>query len=79
MITVIMIRLKFLKNYKQFKPGDTESFSRNEAFGLIDSGVAMVSKDMVASDTQQGSVISSVAPVFSVTKTSKPKRNIKRK
>lgn len=46
-----MIRVKFVKDHKQYKSGDIETLSPNEAFGLIDSGKAIVSKDMVESDT----------------------------
>ena len=46
-----MIRLKFVKDYKEYKKGTTESFSNNEAFGLIDAGFAIVSKDMTETDT----------------------------
>lgn len=45
-----MIRVKFIKNYKQYNKGDVESLSPNEAFGVIDAGFAMVSKDMTESD-----------------------------
>ena len=46
-----MIRVKFIKNYKQYKKDDVQVFSPNEAFGLIDSGCAIVSKDIAEQDT----------------------------
>lgn len=46
-----MIRVRFIKNYKNFTKGDISSFSNNEAFGLIDQGIAMVSKDITETDT----------------------------
>lgn len=55
-----MIRVKFVRNYKQYKKGDTESFTNNVAFGLIDSGQAVVSKDMTEADQ----VTTSVPSVF---------------
>jgi hypothetical protein len=60
-----MIRVKFLRNHKEHKEGDTVFLSPNEAFGLIDSGVAIVSKDMVANDYH----IAQVPSVFSVPQT----------
>lgn len=45
-----MIRVKFLKDYKEFKKNAIELVSNNVAFGLIDSGVAIISKDMVEND-----------------------------
>ena len=46
-----VLRIKFIKDHKQYKKGDVETFSPNEAFGYIDSGIGMISKDMVESDT----------------------------
>ncbi len=45
-----MRRIKFIKNHKDYRVGDTGTFSNNEAFGLIDSGFAVVSKDMTSND-----------------------------
>lgn len=66
-----MIRIKFVQNYRQYKKGDIESLSPNEAFGLIDSGKAIISKDMTETDQH----IASIPSVFT-----KPNRlNIKEK
>lgn len=47
-----MIRIKILKDYKQYKKDDVvNGLTKNEAFGLIDKGVAMISKDMTEADT----------------------------
>jgi len=48
-----MVRVKLLKSCKQGKPGDVVSLSNNEAFGLIDSGYAIVTKDMIPDDYKQ--------------------------
>lgn len=44
------MRVKLLKDHKGTKAGEVLEVSKNEAFGLIDSGKAKISKDMVASD-----------------------------
>jgi hypothetical protein len=41
-----MIRVKILKDYRDFKSGQTITLSNNEAFGLINSGIAQITKDM---------------------------------
>ena len=46
-----MRRIKFTKNHKSYKRGDVISVSNNEAFGFIDRGVAIISKDMTSEDT----------------------------
>lgn len=48
-----MIRVKFIRNHKDYRKGQTIALSPNEAFGLIDKGYAMVSKDLVAEDYVQ--------------------------
>ena len=50
------MRIKFLKAYKGHLKGSTYEASPNEAFGLIDSGVAIVTKDMIESDYKVTSV-----------------------
>jgi hypothetical protein len=45
-----MVRVKIIKPHKQYKVGDTVELSPNEAFGLLDSGVAEKAKDMIATD-----------------------------
>lgn len=42
----IMIRVRITKPNSKYKVGDTVVVSNNEAFGLIDSGVAVKTKDM---------------------------------
>lgn len=44
------MRVKFIKKTKFYKQGDVADVSRNEAFGLIDSGSAILSKDMTEQD-----------------------------
>lgn len=44
------MRVKFLKAYKGHLKGTSYDASPNEAFGLIDSGVAIATKDMVEDD-----------------------------
>lgn len=44
------MRVKFLKDHKEHHKGSTLEVSPNEGFGLIDSGVAIVSKDIVEQD-----------------------------
>lgn len=51
-----MIRVKFVKDYKQYSKGDVQSLSPNEAFGIIDAGFGIVSKDMTEADYKMGSV-----------------------
>lgn len=50
-----MIRVKFIQDHKSYKKGDIESFSNNEAFGLVDSGKAVISKDMASQDYKTSS------------------------
>lgn len=45
-----MTRIKVVRNHKQYKAGQTLILSPNEAFGLVDAGVAEVTKDMTADD-----------------------------
>lgn len=45
-----MVRIKILKDYKDYKKDDIINVTPNVAFGLIDKGIAMVSKDMVSND-----------------------------
>lgn len=45
-----MIRVKIVKATNKYAVGDTVEVSPNEAFGLIDSGVAIKSKDMTQAD-----------------------------
>lgn len=45
-----MIRVKIVKPHKRYQVGETLYLSNNEAFGLLDSGVAIQSKDMTSQD-----------------------------
>lgn len=47
------MRVKYLKDHKGKRKGETEEVSRNVAFGLIDSGVAEITKDMSPDDYRQ--------------------------
>lgn len=44
------MRVKIIKANKKYRVGETVEVSPNEAHGLIDSGLAIVSKDMVETD-----------------------------
>lgn len=44
-----MIRVKITKTGK-YKAGDVITLSNNEAFGLIDKGEAILTKDMTSQD-----------------------------
>lgn len=48
-----MARVKLIKNYKAYKKGAVLNVSPNEAFGLLDSGVAIATKDLVPDDYKQ--------------------------
>lgn len=45
-----MIRVKIIKPHKQYNVGDTIYVTPNVAHGLIDSGYATKTKDMVSTD-----------------------------
>ena len=45
-----MQRIKIIKPTKRYKVGDIVELDNNEAFGLLDSGVAIISKDMTPHD-----------------------------
>lgn len=47
------MRIKIIKNQGSYKAGDVIDVSRNVAFGLIDSGVGALTKDMTPDDYQQ--------------------------
>jgi hypothetical protein len=44
------MRIKFVRSTRFYKQGDIADISRNEAFGLIDSGAAILTKDMTSQD-----------------------------
>lgn len=48
-----MIRIKLLKDWNGKPKGSILVIDRNEAFGLIDSGKAIISKDMNPDDYKQ--------------------------
>ena len=45
------MRIKLLKDNRLGRQGEVIEVSKNVAFGLIDSGYGMISKDIVVSDT----------------------------
>lgn len=47
-----MQRIKLLKNCKQGRSGEVIVVDNNEAFGLIDSGFAKITKEMTSDDYQ---------------------------
>lgn len=49
----VIMRIKYIKDHKTNKRGDIALVSPNVAFGLIDSGVAEVTKDMQPDDYKQ--------------------------
>ena len=48
----MVLRVKLLKDTKYGKAGETIFMDNNEAFGLIDSGQATITKDITAKDTK---------------------------
>lgn len=46
------MRVRITKNFKDYKQGQIVDVSPNVAHGLIDSGKAVVSKDMTEADTK---------------------------
>lgn len=48
-----MQRVRFLKSYKQYKQNEVALVDNNVAFGLTDSGIAVLSKDMTSGDYKQ--------------------------
>lgn len=49
------MRIRIIKDNKQGKKGDIVDVSKNVAFGLIDSGVGVISKDMTENDYRTSS------------------------
>lgn len=47
------MRVKFIKAYKGHQKDTVYDASPNEAFGLIDAGVAILTKDMTPDDYKQ--------------------------
>jgi len=50
------MRIKLTSDYKQYKTGDIIDVSKNVAFGLIDSGIGIISKDMTKHDYKKKKV-----------------------
>jgi len=48
------MRIKITKDYKEYRSGEIVDVSRNVAFGLIDRGLAKVTKDMTSRDIKHG-------------------------
>lgn len=48
-----MLRVKLLKDTKYGSKGSIQVIDNNEAFGLIDNGSAVISKDMTPDDYKQ--------------------------
>lgn len=46
------MRLKIIKPHKKYSVGQTVDVSRNVAYGLIDKGVAIQTKDVVTNEWQ---------------------------
>lgn len=44
------MRIKIIKPHRKYKVGDTVDVSNNEAFGLLDSGIGIKTKDIVQTD-----------------------------
>lgn len=44
------MRVRFIKKHKDYASGDVIEVTPNVAFGLIDSGYAILSKDMTEDD-----------------------------
>lgn len=51
-----MIRVKFLENHKSYNKGEVATLSPNEAFGLLDKGIVIVSKDMTKDDYKTSNI-----------------------
>lgn len=47
------MRIKIIKDYRIYKKDQVLVVSPNIAFGLVDSGIAIVSKDMTPDDYKQ--------------------------
>ncbi len=44
------MRIRIIKNHKKFKKGEIVEVSNNVAFGLLDAGAGVISKDMTGAD-----------------------------
>jgi hypothetical protein len=48
-----MIRVKIVKDYRDYRAGQVLELEPNVAFGLVDSGKAIISKDITTEDYSQ--------------------------
>jgi len=48
------MRIKITKDYKEHKSGEIIDVTPNVAFGLIDKGIAKITKDMTSRDIKHG-------------------------
>ncbi len=46
------MRIKIIKTNNKYQAGTTVEVSKNVGFGLIDSGIGIVSKDIITSETK---------------------------
>lgn len=46
------MRIRIIKDYKDYSKGDVVEVSNNVAFGLIDRGVAKLTKDVTSGEYQ---------------------------
>ena len=46
------MRIKIIKSNNKYQAGTTVEVSKNVGFGLIDSGIGIVSKDIITSETK---------------------------
>lgn len=44
------MRIRIVKKHHHYRVGEVVEVSKNEAFGLLDSGVGVVSKEMTQAD-----------------------------
>lgn len=51
------MRVKIIKNHEKYRKGDVVEVSNNVAFGLIDCGAGIISKDITDSETKKKGVI----------------------
>lgn len=47
------MRIRITKDTRKYKKGEVVEVSKNEAFGLLDSGMGVISKDMTPDDYKQ--------------------------
>lgn len=52
-----MVRVKMIKDYHEFRKGETVTVTRNDAHTLIDGGYGLLTKDLVAGEYHVGNVM----------------------